>query len=1105
VTRSRTKGRLVWLAAALLLGAARLRGAEPPAPEAPTAEAPAPEASAAEAPAAPPFTLAEARLIDAVRTHRADNDIPALVNAARAYLVKYPQGRYADEALLALGDGLAASHKTAEAQAAYQKLIDEHPDSALRDEARLATLPLLQEQGKGEAAEALAWRLGDSASPQRDEARLWLARRLFDAHHYARASGVLDTILPGNDLSPAQQTELVRLEGLSLWNEKQREPAKRWLLQYLARDDAPEAKADILMLLAADANGAGRSEEALGYYQQVIDRYPVAPCLPQALYDRADLYDAQIKNDPQGELGRARARQAIAYFSAYLDTHDEQYRAPALRERVRLLAAAGRNEEALQDYEALAAMGEPYRSDVDLLRGRVAVLKKLHREDEAAALLDAAVRGSSLAPQVRLSLLMDQAELEYARKNCPAVESLLQPMPLFSDIDLRRRALFMRGFCRYQRGQWEAASVDLESFIDNPEYEPLVVTALLDSYEKSAQYPRLTRTAEDLLITHRIEPSESLLLQMGRAYAHLGEAQKIVDAYARLEQLNPKALQTPSVQLALGIAYDALGQVDAAVARYKSVLALAAGPPPAKEYMDALERLQPLYLRLNRYAELELLDQKAAALAKDPAQQKRIQGWRAQAELAWGQSLVGKGQKDKSIAHLNKARALTKPGDGDLRVEVIVALAQAYSGKDASAQATRLVKGELAASKAPAQKARLVSALVATSADWGARLAKGGDLDGAIEYYVQTLKRLGGAQPQDRYALAMRLDPLYAAKGNYAARLQLADRLSADPALASMRGDLVLYRSEVLKGWGRSDARHGSYKSAIEKYGQALTVLPATEWRRRYETAAAIGQLAGAHQDYGEIVAAYEKVMPGIADPALQAQVRQYIGRVDLEWAAQSRAKKDLRTARRRFAHALELLPAEPPADRLAAMQGLSQVLIASGQPQGAAKMLAAEYNKSTQREAQQSAALMLGELYRSNLHDDEQARTWFAKADAGDTAETSLAAGLALAELDESGGHAQAAIQRLQALAARNLDRSPWFVPIHYKLAVIYHGQQKLSEALDEYTRAAQANGREAVKRYAKIIAESREQARAISEYLKLTGGAAGSRIAVPKLRESR
>ena len=95
--------------------------------------------------------------------------------------------------------------------------------------------------------------------------------------------------------------------------------------------------------------------------------------------------------------------------------------------------------------------------------------------------------------------------------------------------------------------------------------------------------------------------------------------------------------------------------------------------------------------------------------------------------------------------------------------------------------------------------------------------------------------------------------------------------------------------------------------------------------------------------------------------------------------------------------------------------------------------------------------------------------------------------------------------MRRLETLAKRNLGDSVWQVPIHYRLAVLYHRQQQLTEALAEYTRVAEVQSREARTRYAKAIAESREQSRALTDYMKLTGGAAGSRIAVPKVKEGQ
>lgn len=1092
---------VLWAAASPPAGAASAGAA--PAGAAPASAAPADTTPAASEQAIAPFSLAEARLIDAVRTRRAAGTPAQLVGAARAYLAQYPAGRYADEALLALGDGLAASKAGDEAAATYRRLIDEHPDSPLRDEARVGLLPLLQQAGKGEEAHALAERIAQSPTLQRSQARLWQARDLFGQGRTLEAAALLEGIQPGDDLSPAQQTESVRLLGMCYWKAGQQEPARRWFRQYLGRDDAPEAKAEVLMLLARDADSGGRVDEALANYQQVIDRYPVPAVLPEALYRRADLYAAQVRDEPPSDLTPVRLRQAIGYYSAYLETDHAQNRGTALHERARLLARVGRNEEALQDYERLVALGEPYRGDVDILREQVGVLRQLKRDDEAAALLGSASRSSTLEPQVRLALLMDQAVLQYERKNCAAVEGLLQPLPPISDPDSRRRALFMRGLCRYQQGKWEGASVDLEGFINHPEYEPLVLTPLLDSYEKSAQYPRLARTVEELLLAHRVEPNEALLLQMGRAYAHLGEPAKILDVYGRLEAMNPAAVNTAAVQMAIGGAYEAQGQVDPAIRHYQTVLTLAAGPPPAKEYLDALERLQPLYFRLERHAELVLLDRKAAALVKDSAGAARVKAWGDQAQVAWGQFLIQKGQRTEGIAHLEKARQATSPSDGSLRVDIIVALSQAYAAGGQPNEATRLVKAELKATRTSSQKARLVSALVATSADWGTRLAREGDLDGAIQYYVQALKQLGSSQPQERYAMAMRLDPLYAAKGNFAARVKLAEQLEGDRAFESMRGDLAAYRSEVLKSWGRFEARHNRYPSALEKYHQALAALSAKEWKRRYDVAGAIGQLATAHQDYAVIVPVYEQVLPDIADPALQAQVRQYVGRVDIEWAKQAQAKKDLKTARARYAHALDNLPEHPPADRVAAIQGLSAVLVESGKPEEAAKAMAAEARKLAAGEGRQAVDLLLGQLYRDVLKNPQQARTWLVQADTGNASGPSLEAGLALAELDVRSGDPGAAAQRLEHLAQRDIGESAWQVPIHYRLAVLYHRQQQLPQALAEYTAVAAAKSRDARTRYAKVIAESREQAQAISEYLKLTGGTPGSRIAVPKLKE--
>ncbi|HUJ76620.1 MAG TPA: tetratricopeptide repeat protein, partial [bacterium] len=534
----------------------------------------APLAGTARAQAAPDLTLAEVQAIAAVRQLRASGDSDKLIPAAQDYLKKFPKGNYADEALLALGEGLAAKNKPQEALAVYQRLIHDHPDSAFVDEATVATLPLLQETGQQKEALARVDELATAnrASLQRNSALLWKADTLYAQKDYALALGVLGQFTPGDELSPPQHADYYRIQGLALWDSGQHQAAVPALTEYLRHDDAPERKAQALMLLGQAAEDDHHPDQALADYQQVVERYPAPDFLPEAQYRRAQVYAQSFIGSTDDEMGKARLRQAVAYYGDYINGKDARFLGPALQQRAALLMQSGRDEEALQDYDRLTSLGDPYRGDPAIIRQRVALLRKLKRDDEAGALLASVAKDPAIPSQVRREFLVDQAAFAYDHKQCAQVEALLQPMPVFSDEPVRRRAFFMRGFCRYQRGQWEQASYDFEELINDPAYEKLVVPALLESYDKSGQYPRLVRLAEDQLATGKLQPSEALLTQLAHAYGNLGEPERILEVYARLAEINPQALQTQPVQLAMGLAEEARGKPDAAREHYQAVL-----------------------------------------------------------------------------------------------------------------------------------------------------------------------------------------------------------------------------------------------------------------------------------------------------------------------------------------------------------------------------------------------------------------------------------------------------------------------------------------------------------------------------------------------------
>src|SRR5262249_47378591 len=169
----------------------------------------------------------------------------------------------------------------------------------------------------------------------------------------------------------------------------------------------------------------------------------------------------------------------------------------------------------------------------------------------------------------------------------------------------RSRAFFMRGFCRYNRGDWQRASVDLEGLVNDPAYQQLVVPALLDSYEKSGQTVRLTQLLEELMAAGRIEPSEENMQRLARGYERLGEPGKMLDAYKRLASINPNAVQTASAHLREGVAEESLGHNEVAQGHFEAALAKPpVGDAETAAYLSALEHVQPYYRQSGRYADL---------------------------------------------------------------------------------------------------------------------------------------------------------------------------------------------------------------------------------------------------------------------------------------------------------------------------------------------------------------------------------------------------------------------------------------------------------------------------------------------------------------------
>jgi TolA-binding protein len=1047
--------------------------------------------------------LAEVRAMITLRDAQGRGDTKGVVESGRAYLGEFPDGKYADEALLAVGEALAAREQPEEALAVLNRLVAQHPDSPFVEQALVESLPLLVAAGKEEEALARVDTLAEEhpRSLQRNGALLWKAGRLQERGDFDGTLAALRQVNADEGLSEAEDAAFYRLQILALVKKGQ----SAWdpLQRYLRRKDTPEHKAEVLMLVGEIARKAERPNEALRYYRQVVEDFPVPAHLGEALYWRAELFQQTRLEDAPEEVRAARRETAIGYYAAYLGHGHRAHAAAAHLGRGRLHRAAGRLAEALADYERAVALHPDYSGDATVIRERVELFKGLERPEEAMALLEAARQAAGLSPAQHTVFQVELATLYYEGKRCEEVERLLNPMPIIADPAVRPRAFFMRGFCRYQHGDWEKATFDLEGLINDPNYQELALAPLLDAYEMSGQASRLVNLGEELLSAGRVKPSETLFLRLAGGYEQLGEPALMLSAFQRLEILNPEATRTPEIQFRMGKGKEALGRQNEAITHYTATLALLkeAPPPPLPMYFEVLERLGALYLEQQRYQEVGALLSDAEQAATTPEQQARLKRSRRDLNLAWGRGALAAGDVPKALEKGEAALADSPPEDGERRGEAVALLVTAYGRSKEPDEGLALYRHEMETLPDEAARTRLTLAVLAGFRKEQELLLADAHRGAAIAVYKDAVEALPAARFQERYETARFLDRLYAKERDFAARAALVTLLLKDGLDEPTKDGLRLYQSQIYKEWARALIDRKEFEAARFQAERGLALLAGGDWRQRYELVSLLSRVHLEAREYTELVLENEALLSRIEDEALTARLRHFLGQVYLEWGKAADADQNVKSARIRYYRALDYLPPEDWQRRLAAAAGLGAALLSSGYAGEAAQVYETVLPQVQDSQALQPYALYLGRLYGEQLKSPEAAGKWLRQADLGDSKPLSLEAGYLVAELHLDGDDPGGALQRLQELTTRDIAGSRWEVPIHYRIAILLHQQKKLPEALAHYKRVAAVKNEEARRLYPRSIRQSEEQVRQIEAFLKTSGGKAGEGVAVPRV----
>lgn len=1069
-------------------------------------------------PPALPGNIAELKAVIDVRDAKRAGTPNELIEKSRIYLKRFPRGNYSDEVLLALGEGEAQTGKGSAALRTYNRLIKLYPESPFREQAMVNSLPILQATGQTKAAMALVERLDDDHpdSLEKDQALVWKARQEFKAKEYKSVLSTLDKVDNPGELGDASLGVFYRLLLHSrMYLDK---PPGRELKAYLKHPDSPENKANVFMHVGAMAREKKDLKGALEAYRMVTEEYPVQATLAEALYWRGKLF-YQLKVQPEeGKDREELVAVSIAHFSAYLETGDFEQASEVRVMRGGLLREQGKLEEALEDYQRAMAEKPSLENDPDLLLARVALFAEMNRQDETVNLLSDARRNPNISPLLLSGMLLETATVYYDAKNCDQVESLLNPMPLFKAQKNRGKAAFMRGFCRYQNQQWAKATFDLEGLINDTAYLDLVVEPLLGAYEQSGQHARMVLVAEELIRSKRLKPTPALLKRVSLAYEKLNEPGLMLAIFRDLEEDAPKAFQDTRIQLSMGTAEEKLGNKKEAKARYLQVLPLALDDDPkdSEAYFQAVRRLQSLYSEEGDSKALEALIKNAQeAFADDPQFAEKLTALEGNALLAKSRALMKEEKPGEAAAELQGTLKKLGPAATTTRVEAVAMLMGAYAATKSHDKALALYTKEYKAIKDANYRNRLNHLGATQLLEQKPPSTKSKARKPLTAFYLSLIKTPPKQEAGERERLRKRLtavvDRIYQQSGDFEGREKLARLLIGRAQTDEEKATLTRYLSRVYVDWGNQLLTAKQNKAALQKFTKAKGMIPQGDWRRKYEIISGISRVLLDNKQFGEVVLTNEDILPEVEDKALAAQIRHFLGQVYLEWGKAAEKKKNHKSARMRYEYALDYLPESDWQRRMAATIGLGKTLITvaeSRKPvskaiiQQAASAYEALIPQLPEATTQQQYAMYLGRLYLDKLKALDKARDWLNQADKGSNDPVSVEAVYIMSRVEILDKRSNRAINLLEQVVGRDLSKSNWRIPVHYRLAVLYHQDKKLKKALPHYRLVRDEQSPELKKLYPRSIKESRKKAKAIEAYLKSGGKNNGSRIDVPRVK---
>lgn len=554
-----------------------------------------------------------------------DGRAPQATRLAQGALREQPEGEYASELQLVLGEALLAQGEHASAEAAFRRVLAERPPSkdAPRARLRLGWCRFLQADPEG-AATLFERTLSEAPDgPLAEEASYMLGRSREAAGEQGAAVRTWRQYLQ-RFRAGAHRSQV--LEGLARLDT---EHGARWVDALLAEGASEGARggvaagpagAQALLELAEREAAAGRTQDAVQRYAEYLQRFPAAEGAARARYGHAwGLYElgqaaeaaaglSAVAADASAAAETRRSAAELAVW-AWADAGDTERALAAYRIYAEVAPSAERLWAAAQVVRKVLAEGGRQRDAgrvIEDFLGRVRTpdlaLEALIESawwaldvggvDAAEASVRSGVRIAQRAELKRPRLGEACFFVAEQRFEAGAVESARELYTLayqWGAEDVQPQALYKLGFAELSAERWTAASAAFGALVESYPQHTLHGEALFLLGESEFRAERFEPAASALQRVVREHPRHDVvpkaLFRLGLSLGHLERWSECAEALGQLNQQAPEFDNGAEAELWRGRALAALGNRRGARAAFERVLARDKGVLSARAHV----------------------------------------------------------------------------------------------------------------------------------------------------------------------------------------------------------------------------------------------------------------------------------------------------------------------------------------------------------------------------------------------------------------------------------------------------------------------------------------------------------------------------------------